>query len=113
MVPPLWFAIGADMIGWPSPNSSVKRVRSTTGALFFSLTSRDLDVGELELGEGLAQRLLLVPEPAGEPLDDRRQRIDGQPGIVEVGRLLVEVDGGELEQADGVVGDDERGGRLG
>ena len=82
-----------------------------------------LHVGELQLGETGAQRLAVLPEAVADRVEDPLDGIDGQSPVLEVRRVLVEVDGAQLEQPDDVVRHDHRrrrsgqlgghGGRLG
>ncbi len=50
-----------------------------------------------------------VAESPGHPLDQGAEGVDGQPGLGQVGRLLGQVEGGQLEEAEGMVGDDHLG----
>ena len=43
----------------------------------------DLDEGHADLGQGVAQRRLVLAEPGSEPVDDGGQGVDGQAGLVE------------------------------
>ena len=53
----------------------------------------------------------MAAEAVAECLDEGCEAVDGKPGGFEVGRLPGEVDGGQLEQAEGVIGDDLLGRR--
>ena len=46
------------------------------------------------------------PRRSSDRVEHRRHGVDGQRGLVEVRGLLAEVDGGQLEEAAEVVGDD-------
>ena len=54
-----------------------------------------------------------VAEAAPETVDQGGQGVDGQAGLVQLGRLQGQVQGGQLEQAEGVVGDHHLGRRTG
>ena len=55
---------------------------------------------------------MVLAEAGTEPFHQRREGVDGEPAVLEVGRPLVEMDGGQLEQPDGMIGDDDRRRRL-
>ena len=58
------------------------------------------------------ERRFRLAQPAGQAADEGPEGVDRQTGLLEVRRLLGEVDGGQLEEAVGVVGHDHlrRGG---
>jgi hypothetical protein len=70
------------------------------------------DERQTEAGEGVPQRPLVVTEAVAQTFDDGGEGVDGELGLGQVGLLLVEVQGGELEQTDAVVGDHHHGRRL-
>ncbi len=49
------------------------------------------------------------PEPTGHAFDQGAEGVDGQAGLVQLRRLQRQVEGGELEEAEGVVGDHDLG----
>ena len=69
----------------------------------------DLDEGEADLRQGVVQGALGFTEPARQALHQRGHGVDGQAGLIGSGRLLRQMDGGQLEQAVGVVGHDDLG----
>ena len=79
------------------------------------LGGADLNERHPELGQPVFQLRFVLPKPSRQPFDEGGKRIDGQPGLVELGRLETQVEGRQLEQAEGVVGDhevDRRAGQL-
>jgi len=67
-----------------------------------------------QLAQGVAQGVVVRREAVAQALDERTQRIDRQPGLVEAGRgreplgvrIGHQVQHRQLPEADGVVGDD-------
>ena len=64
----------------------------------------DLHVRHAQLAQPLRQLGEGVPEAVAETVDEGRQGVDGQAGLRQLRRLEGEVQGGQLEQAEGVVG---------
>ena len=59
---------------------------------------------------GLVEGRLVVAQAAPQGGGQGGEGVDGDPGLGQVGRLLRQVDGGQLVEAHGVVGHDDRGG---
>jgi hypothetical protein len=72
-----------------------------------SLGGLDLDECQPQLGQPVLQLRFVLPESPRQPLDQGGKGIDGQPGLVELGWLETQVEGRQLEQAEGVVRDDQ------
>ena len=70
----------------------------------------DLHEHHLELGQGVAQGGAVLAEAVLGGVEHGGHGVDREAGLVEVGLGLAEVDGGELVEADDVVGH-ELGGR--
>ena len=69
----------------------------------------DLDEGQPDLSQRILERPFGFAEATRQPLDQRGHGVDGQAGLVELRWTLRQVDGGQLEQAVGVVGHDDLG----
>jgi hypothetical protein len=78
-----------------------------------SLGGLDLNEGHPELGQPVSQLWFVLPKSPRQPLDEGGEGIDGQPRLVELGWLQTQVEGRQLEQAEGVVGDDQVDRRAG
>jgi len=65
------------------------------------------------LGQRVLQGRLALAQATAEPVDERGHGVDGHLGLTEIGRALGHVEGGEVEQPHGVVGDDDLGRHLG
>ena len=78
-----------------------------------SLGGLDLNEGQPELGQPVSQLWFVLPQSPRQPLDQGGEGIDGQPRLVELGWLETQVEGRQLEQAEGVVGDDQVDRRAG
>ncbi len=65
----------------------------------------DLEVGRAQLGERLPEGGFGIPQATLEALHDGGQGIDGERGLRQLRWLGGEVDGGQLVDPHGVVGD--------
>jgi hypothetical protein len=65
----------------------------------------DLDEGEPNVGQRIPEDGSVLSQTVFETFHETRQRIDGQGGGFQIGRLAGEVDGAELEETHGVIGD--------
>src|SRR5262245_65548382 len=54
---------------------------------FGFLAPADLDEGEAQLAQRVAERLLVAAQAVAESLDERAHRVDGELGLLEVRRL--------------------------
>src|SRR5262245_5619684 len=71
-----------------------------------------LHEGELGLAEGLADRGLGVAQAGAEALDDGRQGVDGETGVLGARRRLRQVQAGHVEELEGVLAHDHARGQL-
>jgi hypothetical protein len=72
-----------------------------------SLGGLDLNEGQSQLGQPVLQLGFVLPEAASQAFYEGGKGIDGQPGLIELGRLARQVKGAQLEQPKGMVGDDQ------
>ncbi len=73
------------------------------------LCSFEADEGQPELGERFEQGGFSLAEATPEPVEQCAEAVDGQSGLKELGRVLGEVDGRQLEEPVAVVGHHDLG----
>jgi hypothetical protein len=73
----------------------------------------DLDIGQAKLSESLLELCFGLAQAPGHAADQGGQGVDGDAGLVQLRGLEREVEGGELEKAEGVIGHDDLGWRIG
>jgi hypothetical protein len=64
----------------------------------------DLDVGEPDLSEGIGQRLVHVPQPAGKTFDHGSEGIHREASLFQIRWLRRQMERRELEEPVGVIG---------